>query len=237
MQEVRMKTIGVLGGIGPQATMAFEAYVHRVAQRLLPQEGNRGYPPMIVHYHRRAPFVTDGSWRPRMPLQPDPQLVAAAHHLGQVADFLVITSNGAHMIQAVLAEAAGRPVLSMIEVALAEVVRRGWRRVGVLGFTGPHVYIQPLETHGIAWQTIAADQQAALDVAIRAVMEGRDDAAAQGSARQAVAALRAAGADGIILGCTELPLLLHAELDAPDLLEPLALLAEAAVRHALGEQN
>ncbi len=37
-----MKTIGVLGGIGPQATMDFEARVHRVAQRLIPQRLNGG---------------------------------------------------------------------------------------------------------------------------------------------------------------------------------------------------
>jgi RNA polymerase sigma factor (sigma-70 family) len=52
-----VKTIGVLGGIGPQATMDFERRLHRVAQRLLPQRGNTGYPPMVVHYHRRPPFV------------------------------------------------------------------------------------------------------------------------------------------------------------------------------------
>ena len=39
--------------------------------------------------------------------------------------------------------------------------------------------------------------------------------------------------DGVILGCTEIPLLLGLAADAPDLLNPAALLAEAAVRHAL----
>lgn len=45
-----MKTIGVLGGLGPQATMEFEVRVHRAAQRLIPQDGNQGYPPMVVYY-------------------------------------------------------------------------------------------------------------------------------------------------------------------------------------------
>src|SRR5262245_30993925 len=43
--ETTMKTIGVLGGLGPQATMDFEARVHRVAQRLIPPDKNCGYPP------------------------------------------------------------------------------------------------------------------------------------------------------------------------------------------------
>ena len=40
-----MKTFGVLGGLGPQATTDFEARVHHVAQRLIPQYLNTGYPP------------------------------------------------------------------------------------------------------------------------------------------------------------------------------------------------
>ncbi len=48
-----MKTIGVLGGLGPQATMDFEARVHRAAQKLIPQLKNAGYPPMLVYYFAR----------------------------------------------------------------------------------------------------------------------------------------------------------------------------------------
>jgi aspartate racemase len=64
-----MQTIGVLGGLGPQATMDFEARVHQVAQRLIPPRGNSGYPPMVVYYHRRPPFVMSaGGTRPALPL-------------------------------------------------------------------------------------------------------------------------------------------------------------------------
>lgn len=49
----------------------------------------------------------------------------------------------------------------------------------------------------------------------------------------AVAVLRSRGVDGIILGCTELPLLLEADLADADLLNPGALLAEASVRQVM----
>ncbi|MFZ4663434.1 MAG: hypothetical protein ACOYNY_40890 [Caldilineaceae bacterium] len=52
-----MKTIGVLGGIGPQATMDFEQRLHQAAQRLIPRRGNSGYPPLVVYYHRRPPVL------------------------------------------------------------------------------------------------------------------------------------------------------------------------------------
>ena len=55
------------------------------------------------------------------------------------------------------------------------------------------------------------------------------------AARAVVGALRAAGVDGVVLGCTEIPLLLGEAADAGDLVNPLALLAEATVRYALEE--
>jgi aspartate racemase len=220
-----MKTIGVLGGLGPQATMDFEQRVHQIAQQLLPPHANSGYPPMIVHYCRHPPVLLDSVGYPQMPIQPDPRLLAAARTLGQLADFLVVTSNGVHIMQSALEEAAGRPFLSMIEATLAEVARRGWQRIGVLAYRTPQVYAQPLEQRGRQWESIDAELQIPLDAAIMAVMEGRMDAQAIELARRAV--------DGIILGCTELPILLRDDLAAPDLLNPTALLAEAAVRYAI----
>jgi aspartate racemase len=120
-----MKRMGVLGGMSPQATMDFEASVHRASQRLVP---------------------------------PD-------------ADFLVIPCNTAHIGLPEITEAAGCPVLSMIDVTLDDVMRRGGTRVGVLGFSAASpLYLEPLRQRGIRCETIDATAQARLDAAIRAVM-------------------------------------------------------------------
>ena len=228
-----MKTIGVLGGIGPQATMDFEQRLHQAAQQLLPRRGNSGYPPLVVYYHRRPPVLVDEEGRSILPLVPDPQLLAGARQLGQITDFLVITSNGAHMLQPAIEAAAGRPVLSMIETTVAEVRQRGWRHVGVLSLFGPHVYNQPLDAAGIRWESITSALQTPLDQAIMQVMDGSNDTESTAHARRAVAMLRSRGVDGIILGCTEIPLLLQADLGDADLLNPGAVLAEVAVRAAM----
>jgi aspartate racemase len=227
-----MKTIGVLGGLGPQATMDFEARVHRAAQRLIPPDKNRGYPPMVVYYFRHSPALLTAEGQPMVPHRPDPRLFEAARRLGSLADFLVIASNGVHLLHAEIERAAGRKVLNMIEATLAEVRRRGWRRVGVLTLSRPVVYTRPLARDRIAYETLDADVQAALDAAIFRVMEGRDDAGSA-AARRAVSALRTRGVDGLILGCTELPLLLREDTEAEDLINPGQLLAEAAVKLAL----
>src|SRR5262245_1830357 len=109
-----MKTIGILGGIGPQATMDFEVRLHRVAQRLIPQHWNSGYPPIVAIYLRHPPFVLDENHAPIVPWQADPRLLEAAAKLGTLCDFLVITSNGTHVFQPQIEQAAGRRVLSMI---------------------------------------------------------------------------------------------------------------------------
>src|SRR6185503_8748308 len=117
-----MKRIGVLGGMSPQATMDFEARVHRASQRLVPPDWNRGYPRMVVWYHRQLPVRLGEDGRAIVPMQLDPQVIEAAAWLGKAADFLVIPCNAAHIGLPEITNAAGCPVLSMIDVTLDEVV-------------------------------------------------------------------------------------------------------------------
>jgi aspartate racemase len=231
-----MKTIGVLGGMGPQATMDFEARVHEVSRRLIPQAFGMGYPPMVVVYNRHPPVVLDENYKPVVPWQPNPNLLEASRKLGQVADFIVITSNAPHLMRDYIEEASGLKVLSMIELVLDEVRRRGWRRVGVLGLGDPMVHRGPLDSQGIPYEVLSGETgglRDRLDGAIRAVMEGQDGPEESAIAREAVDTLRARGVDGVVLGCTEIPLLLRDATNAPDLINPAQLLAEAAVRFAI----
>jgi aspartate racemase len=229
-----MKRIGVLGGVGPQATIDFEARVHAISQRLLPQDWSLSYPPMVVWYHRGFPIRMDGDGHPVTPREVDPGLVAGATQLGAWADFLVIPCNSAHVGLPEIEAAAGCPVLSMVAVVLDAVRERGWTKVGVLGFnSAPGLYLSPLRQRGIACLEIDRALQAPLDTGLKAVMEGQIGPADEAAARAAIAALRAQGAEGIVLGCTEIPLLLGDADQTGDLLNPAALLAEAAVRHAI----
>lgn len=228
-----MKTIGVIGGLGPQATMDFEARVHRISQRLLPQWMNSGYPPMVVWYYRNPPMLQDADHHAVQPLQVDPRLLEAAKKIGALADFLVITSNTPHLFHAEIETAAGRNVLSMLRITLDEVTRRKSRKVGVLGFGDPVFYTRQLTEMGLAFETIDGTLRENLNAAIKQVMEGQHDTTAQLAARHAVAELRSRGTDCIILGCTEIPLLLEDELHDADLINPLQLLAESAVRYAI----
>ena len=228
-----MKTIGVLGGLGPQATMDFEQRVHRVAQRHIPPQANSGYPPMVVFYVRHPPMLLGEDYRPVMPIQADPRLLETAKQLGRVADFLVITANGPHIFQEEIEAAAGRRILSMIDVTLAEVTRKGWGRVGVLGLFDPEVYFEPLQQLGVAYEILDPDQRGDLDRAILDLMTGQEGDESTAITQKAIEDLWARDVEGIILACTEIPLLLKQVAAGERLVNPAQLLAEAAVRFAI----
>jgi aspartate racemase len=229
-----MKTIGILGGLGPQATMDFETRLHHTAQTMIAQHENGGYPPMVVYYHRHPPFLLKEDRTPKFPLQADPRLLEGARRLGAWADFLVIVSNRPHLLQEQIEQASGREVLSMIQTTLAEVRRRGWRSAGVLAFGDPGLYSEPLRKMGVRCETVNGDPRMQLNREIMKVMEGRNDGGSTLIARQAVKLVRDKKVDGIILGCTEIPLLLAEHASDADLLNPAQLLAEAALRRAIG---
>ncbi len=232
-----MKTIGILGGLGPQATMDFEARLHRVCQKLIPQKINFGYPPTLVYYFRFAPILLDDKHLPVLPMKIDPRLYeAAAKFRGQV-DFLVIPSNTPHLFAAEIEKAAGCPLLSMIETAINEVERRGLKRAGVVGFGEPTVYTDQLKARGIEFETLASDPtlRKEIDDAIRGVMEGKLTPEGTALVQRGIDAVTSRNVEATILGCTELPLLLGARADDnPSFINPPQLLAERAVRAAIG---
>jgi aspartate racemase len=229
-----MLTIGVIGGMGPQATMDFEARIHAVSQRMIPQHAGAGYPTMVVYYCRHAPVLINEDGSPVMPIQPDPGLLKAARVVGAAADFIVMTANGPHRFQSLIERESGRPVLSMIDLTVAEIQRRGLRNIGVLELGNRTMYAEPLGQLGIAVSYIPEELQEQLDAGIFALDEGREGPAAHAAAQAAVALLRGKGVEAILLACTEIPLLLGVDAGAPDLINPIQFLAEESVRRVIG---
>ena len=230
-----MKTIGVIGGIGPQATMDFEWRLHAEAQRTVPQSANSGYPPMVVYYLREIPVAVDENLTPLQPMRPSPRLFEVAAQVGALSDFIVVTSNAPHSFEGELEKAAGKPLLSMVGLAIEAALARSWKRVGVLGMGSPTVYTDRLSKLDLPCETPSASIQGRLDRAIIAVLEGRADGDSASAAGEAVYELMGRGAEGVILGCTEIPMLLGPAGDTPTFINPIQLLAEAAMRMALEE--
>jgi len=228
-----MKTIGIIGGIGPQATIDLELRIHKTAQQLIKPQENSGYPPMIVQYYRHAPVLLTDNHQPVVPFQVDPRLLDMAKNIGTVADFVLIASNGIHLFQKEIEKAAGREVLSMIDATIDQIKRKNWKKVGALGLMNANIYAKPLQALGIVCETIDNGSQQRLNGAIFKVMEGTDGEAEKKIAMDAIEQLRSKNVDGIIPGCTEIPFLLQAEMNAVDIINPIQILAEAAVKFSI----
>jgi aspartate racemase len=228
-----MKTIGIIGGIGPQATMAFEAYLHEASRRSIPAKANSGYPPLWVRYIRGAPIRLNPDGTPVVPFEPSLTLLDSARTLGGLCDFLVITSNSPHVFINEIQEAAQKPVVNMLELVVSEIKKKGYKKVGIMGISGSlrnGLYEKPLTREGIVSETMTLEIGSRLDTAIFRVMEGVVDEDGKRVAREGLQFLRDRQCDAIILGCTEIPFLLADEVRAGDLIDPLKLLAEEAVK-------
>jgi len=233
-----MKTIGVLAGLAaPKATLDFESAVHKLSAKLIPPHFTTGYPPMIVIHFREVPFkMKDGSFV--FPVEPNPNLLATAKTLGEHCDFWVMVANAPHIFRESLEKASGKKFLSMIDVTIEEVKRRRLKKVGIIAIglaLKDKLYQAPLEKLGIKYEVIPDDLANNIDKSIFKVMEGEDPKLLRRPATDAVKYLRDSNTDGIILGCTEVPLLLGKNADAPDLINPSQLVAEAAVKLAISK--
>jgi aspartate racemase len=228
-----MRTIGVLGGIGPQATMDFEMRVHAEARRLLRPHLNAGYPPMVTAYLRHAPVLLDDDGRPRQPLALDPRVLDAAARLGAWVDLIAIPSNTPHLFLEEIGRASGCEVMSIVDLTVDELQRREIERVGLVGLGIPRVYEERFQLERIEPVVAPEPVRDRLDDAILRLMEGRTIEAHREAARAAISSVRDAGAAVIVLGCTEIPLLLGPEAEREDLVNPAQLLARAVVRRAV----
>lgn len=228
-----MKTIGVLGGFGPEATMVFERQVLQFARDLVPPKFNQGYPPMVTVHLRHPPVLLEDEAPPQHRPRIDPRVLDTAQRLGQWSDFLVIVANTPHLFVGEIAEAAGCEVLSMVDLVVEEIRARAADRVGLLGLGIPLAYVDRFEAEGIEYRTAPDPVIRQLDDAILRTLELSTTDIHRQAAHAAVGALRVEDADPIVLGCTEIPLLLSDDAGAPDLIDPGLLLAEAAVRKAI----
>lgn len=229
-----MKTIGILGGLGPQATIDFEQRLHQVAQQYAPQPGDVAYPVLISWFFREPPVLLAADSPMQADIPPvNPRLLEAAQALGSHVDFLVIPSNGVHLWQAEIEAAAGKPVVSMIDAVIAEVQRRGYQHLGLVDFRPAAwgVYPPRLTQLGLSWVELPSRTREQLSRVMRAVNAGRNGAEEAAQLRLAISILWEQHADGIILACTEFPLALNDTLE-PRLINPVALLAELAMAAA-----
>ena len=226
------RTIGVVGGMGPWATLDFFEKVLRATPARRDQEHLR----LIIDNNPKIPdrgpaILGDGE-------DPTPALVATARNVEAAgADLIVIPCNTAHYFFQAIQAAVRVPVVHIMQEVAGAASRR-FPRIGRVGLLATRatvatgLYQDAFRPLGAA--VVVPDQsgQEVIDRLIYAIKaQGVDDALR--SAGVAVGrGLNRAGAEAIILGCTELPLVLGEDTLGLPILDSNLILAEVAVRLA-----
>ena len=197
-----MALVGVLGGMGPLATVDFMSRI--VA--LTPARRDQDHLPMIVANLARTPDRRCAILREG--IDPLPALLAGIDLLNRCAvDVIAIPCNTAHHWHAQMRSHSAAPVLHIGEASLA-ALPAGIAQVAVLATAGTLVsgfYQAALQAHGIEAVVPSADAQRDIDACIDAVKAGEIGVAASRLARS-LATLKRRGVAVAIMACTEIPI-------------------------------
>ncbi len=215
-----MKTLGVLGGMGPAATVAFLSRL----QALTPAQGDADHIRVVMDLN---PQVPDRNKHPR---KAETELGEMAERLKTAgADVLAMPCNTAHA-QAAGIRKAGLPFIDMIAETTAAVKATGAEWVGVLATPGGEaLYRKALRDQGMSLMTLdGAHRETFLDCVYR-VKRGDTGPEARAAMRHLAGLFAAGGAGAVIGGCTEVPLLLSQDDVAVPFVDSAETLARACV--------
>ncbi len=197
-----MKTLGIIGGLGPLAT----AYFYRRIVELTPAQSDQDH---IETWIRSCPSIPDRTafLLGRSTEDPRPKMIEAGISLVKSgADVLAIPCVTAHAFHKDLEEGIGHPILHAIGELGKTCQARGIRQVGIMATDGARdssVYESILQAYDVSciWPE-EADQARVMHMIYQDVKAGR--IISEGDFTQVGNALLQAGAEAVVLGCTEL---------------------------------
>ena len=227
------KKIGILGGMSPESTVEYYQYITRAYTERL---GDYGCPEIIIYSVSFQPYVEwpeQGRWD--LVVQ---GLSEAAQRLEAAgADFIVIATNTMHLVFDEVQTSVNVPMLSLLDAVGKAILARGMKTVGLLGteFTMEKSFYQDaLARRGVTVLIPDADDREYVNSVIYdELVAGQIRAESQAGFVAIIKKLAERGAEGVILGCTEIPLLVNQADAGIPLFDTMAIHAEAALNYAL----
>lgn len=229
-----MRTIGLIGGMSWESTAVY----YRVANELVRESLGGLHSARVllssVDFAEVEQIQVAGDWDRAGAL-----LAAEAERLELAgADLLVLCTNTMHKVAHAIEDAVRIPLLHLGDVTAAAVHEAGLDVVGLLGtgFTmSQDFYTGRLESHGLTVLVPPPDDQALVHgVIYDELCRGLVSEASRAAYLDVIDRLVARGAQGVVLGCTEIELLIRPGDAAVPTFPTTRIHVEAAVRHALG---
>lgn len=231
-----MKTIGIIGGMSWESSAVYYQLINREVQKRLGGVHSAKIALYSFDFAQMAALQQAGRWDEANALM----AAKAAAVASAGADFLLIACNTMHCATPLMERATHLPLLHIADPLGAAIREAGLSRVGLLGsrYTMEQDGIirgRLSERYGVEVLTPQGpDADDVSRVIYDELVRGKFLESSRAAYRAVIARLVARGAQGIILGCTELPLLVKGEDCAVPLFDTTALHAMAAVDLALG---
>jgi len=200
--------------------------------------GPHAHPEVSMHTHSLADYVRyleREDWQGVGAL-----MLISANKLATIgADFLICPDNTLHRTLADVAPRSKLPWLHIAEVVASAAAERGYRRLGILGtrwLLGSEVYPQKLAARGLEWVAPSpAEREEINRIIMDELVYGVFKAQAIAYFQRVIERMQVQGCEAVVLGCTEIPLIMDDGNSALPTLDSTRLLAKAALRRAVYE--
>lgn len=226
------KTLGILGGVGPLASVRFSEMMINMTDAKTDQE----HIPLLMFNDNTIPDRTSFILG-RSSIDPVPKMISDIKKLVDFgSDYIVITCNTAHYFYKQLQASTSVPIVNMIEEAVTAAIlkKTGVKKIGVLATDGTvesGVYAKVIEERGLTCVIPSKESQSVvMDIIYNQVKAGRD-VDVHGFLK-IIDELRHLGCDVIILGCTELSVINsdnNLTLHSGDIVDAMEALAQKCI--------
>jgi aspartate racemase len=231
----KSKTVGVLGGMGPDATVDFMAKVISLTSA----DKDQDHLHMLIDHNPTVPnrqtFILGGDE------DPGPAMAAMARRLEAAgADFLVIPCNTAYAFQKSILDVVSIPLISIIDESIDAIGEKApdAKAVGLLATNGclqAGVYQSAMAAKDLVAVMPEGDELEQLMILVNGIKAGHKGSDVSASMRKLAQALVDRGAAAIIAGCTEIPLVLDDSMLEVPLISSTDVLAQRTVQFAQSE--
>ena len=227
-----VKHIGVVACSAEGAALCYRTICSAGRDQL----GAHAHPEITMHTHPLARYMTcirAGDWRGVADLM----LSSARKLAGAGAAFAICPDNTIHQAFDLVAARSPIPWLHIARVVVGEASRAGHRRLGILGtrylMEGP-VYVEAAREQGIVTLTPdSRDRERINTIILEELVYGVLLEESRDYFHRLIDRLAQQGCDAVVLGCTEIPLIVAPDRAPLPTLDSTRLLARAALRHAL----
>ena len=229
------KHIGIVACSAEGAALCYRA----ICDEAQPLMGRHMHPEISMHTHclgEYMEYICRYAWQGVAGL-----MLSSADKLAKAgADFLISPDNTIHHAFELVAERSPLPWLHIVDEVAAVAKSRGYRKLAVTGtkytMEGA-VYQQKLPAAGFEYLVPDAEERARIDkIIMDELVNGIFATESRAYFQQVVGRMKGEGCDAVVLGCTEIPLIIDDSTSALPTLDSTRILARAALRRALGRE-